>query len=192
MRWFNHTNFEGMHSKHLSASNYHWLNYDDDKFERVYTMRRAAELGTRKHAFAAEAIRLRQPLRNDGTTLSLYVNHAIGFRMTAEQPLVHSANAFGTPDAICFREHKRKMLLRIHDLKTGQELTSFKQLECYAALFCLEYNEDPFKIGIELRIYQNDDWRVLVPDPGDIKAIMEKYKYRDKHVDRLRREDDEL
>ncbi len=195
MRWFPHTNFEGMHSEHLSASKYHWLNYDDDKFDRMYVTRQAAKLGTRKHAFAAEAIELRQPLRNDGTTMSLYVNHAIGYRMKAEQPLVHSVNAFGTPDAICFREQQRKksrMLLRIHDLKTGQELTSFKQLECYAALFCLEYNENPFDIDIELRIYQNDDFRVYIPDAGDIKSIMEKYKERDKRVDMLKGEEEEL
>jgi len=191
MRWFKHTNFEGMHSEHLSASKYHWLNYDDDKFDRMYVTRKAAKLGTRKHEFAAMAIELGQPLRNDGTTLALYVNHAIGFRMKAELPLVHSPNAFGTPDAISFREHKKKMLLRIHDLKTGTELTSFKQLEIYDALFCLEYNENPFNIDHELRIYQNDDFRVLVPDPGDIKAIMEKIKYFDKRVDLLREEDDQ-
>lgn len=192
MRWFKHTNFEGMHSKHLSASKYHWLNYDDDKFERMYVMRQAAEIGTKKHAFAAMAIELGIPLRNNGTTLSMYVNDAIGYRMKPEQPLVYSPNAFGTPDAISFREHKKRMLLRIHDLKTGSELTSWKQLECYDALFCLEYMEDPFKIDHELRIYQNDDFRVYHPDPGDIKSIMEKYKHRDRHLDRLREEDDRL
>lgn len=186
MRWFKHSNFDGMHSEHLSASKYHWLNYDDDKFDRLFVARKAAALGTRKHAFAAEAIALQQPLRNNGTTLSLYVNHAIGFRMKPEQPLVYSVNAFGTPDAIAFRQKK----LRIHDLKTGTELTSFKQLECYAALFCLEYMEDPFKIETELRIYQNDDVRILIADPGDIKSHMEKYKYFSKRVDLLREEDD--
>ncbi len=191
MRWFKHTNFEGMHSQHLSASKYHWLNYDDDKFDRMYATRKAAAIGTKKHELAAMCIDLGQPLRNDGTTLSLYVNHAIGFRMKAELPLVYSVNAFGTPDAICFREHKKKMMLRIHDLKTGLELTSWKQLECYAALFCLEYGENPFDINIELRIYQNDEFRVHIPDPGDIKAIMEKYKYFDKRVDTLREEDDQ-
>ena|ERR1044072_2122133 len=194
MRWFRHTNFEGMHSKHLSASKYHWLNYDDDKFDRVYAMRKAAELGTKKHVLAAMCIELGQPLRNDGTTLSLYVNHAIGFRMRPEQPLVWSPRAFGTADAVCFREQKGKKrpLLRIHDLKTGLELTSFKQLECYAALFCLEYRVEPFDIDIELRIYQNDDFRVHVPDPDDIKHIMENYKRRDKRVMELDDEEDEL
>lgn len=177
-----------MHSQHLSASKYHWLNYDDEKFERVYVMRKAAERGTRLHAFAAMAIELGQPLRNNGTTVSLYVNHSIGFRMRPEQPLVYSPNAFGTPDAIAYRNK----VLRIHDLKTGAALGSFYQLRCYAALFFLEYREDPFKTKTILRIYQNDDYTEEIADPGDIKSIMEKYKYRDKQVDRLNAEEDEL
>lgn len=188
MRWFRHTNFEGMHAQFLAASKPHWLGYDDEKFDRIYVMRKAAERGSKLHAFAAQAIELGIPLRNNGTTLSLYVNHAIGFRMRPEQPLVYSQTAFGTPDAISFRKKK----LRIFDLKTGVAMTSFKQLQCYAALFCLEYKEDPFKIEIELRIYQDDDYRTLIPDPGDIKSIMERYKYFDKRLDQLIKEDEDL
>lgn len=188
MRWSKHSVYQGQHATHLSPSKYHWIGYEDDKFDRIFVMQRAAQLGTEKHALAAQLIKLGVPLRQNGTTLSLYVNDAIGYRMRPEQMLVYSPNAFGQCDAISFR----KRLLRIHDLKTGLALTSFKQLECYAALFCLEYLENPFNIKIELRIYQNDDVRIYVPDPDDIKHIMERYKYLDKRVDQLLAEEDEL
>lgn len=187
MRWSNHSSMEGMHATHLSPSKYHWLNYDDDKFDRVYAKQQASARGTELHDLAARCIRLKVPLRQNGTTLSMYVNDGIGYGMRAEQMLVYSRNAFGQADSICFR----KNLLRIHDLKTGEMLASFKQLECYDALFCLEYLVDPFKIKHELRIYQNDEVKVHVPDPGDIKNIMENYKRRDARVDDLRKEDEE-
>lgn len=171
----------------MSASKYHWLNYDDDKFDRVFHTGQEARRGTELHAFAAEAIRLKVLLKGE-TTVALHVNDAIRFRMKAEQPLVYNGKAFGTPDAIGFR----KNLLRIHDLKTGQALTSFKQLECYAALFCLEYLENPFKIKVELRIYQNDEFRPMIPDGGDIMSIMEKYKYFSNRIDELLDEEEML
>lgn len=188
MRWSKHSVYQGQHATHLSPSKYHWLNYDDDKFDRIYVMQQAASRGSRLHALAAELIDLKVPLRQNGTTLSMYVNDAIGYNMKPEQMLVYSQNAFGQADAIGFR----KKFLRIHDLKTGLMLSSFKQLECYAALFCLEYLEDPFKIKMELRIYQNDDIRVHIPDPDDIKHIMERYKYLDRRLFMLREEDEEL
>jgi hypothetical protein len=187
VHWANHSAFRGQHAQTLSPSKYHWLGYDDDKFDRIYAMQEAAARGTRIHAIAAELIDLRIPLRSNGTTLSMYVNDGIGYRMRTEQPLVYSPNAFGAVDAISFR----KAMLRIHDLKTGLALTSFKQLEVYAALFCLEYLENPFKIKMELRIYQNDDIRIHIPDPDDIKHHMEKIKYFDKRLDLLRKEDEE-
>lgn len=73
--------------------------------------------------------------------------------MTPEQPLYFSDNCFGTADAISFRKNE----LRIHDLKTGSTPANLKQLEIYAALFCLEYNKDPTSIKIVLRIYQNNE-----------------------------------
>lgn len=150
-------------------------------------MRQEAKRGTELHAFAAEAIRLKVLLRGE-TTLALYVNDAIRFRMKPEQPLVYRANAFGTADAIGFR----KNVLRVHDLKNGKGLTSWKQPELYCALFCLEYLEDPFKIKMICRIYQNDEFREHIPDPGDIKSHMEKYKHRSRRVDELREEEDSL
>lgn len=188
MRWSKHSAFQGQHATHLSPSKYHWINYDDDKFDRIFVMQRAAQRGSELHDLAAQLIKLGIPLRQNGTTLSLYVNDAIGYRMRPEQTLMYSPNAFGQADAICFR----KKLLRIHDLKTGTSLTSFKQLECYAALFCLEYLENPFDMKMELRIYQNDDFKSLVPDPDDIMHIMQRYKYLDKRVLKLMAEEDEL
>lgn len=187
MHWRDHSNFRGEHAKVLSASKNHWLGYDDDKFDRIVIANDEARRGTELHAFAAEAIRLKQKLEDNGTTLSMYVNDSIGYRMKPELPLVYSVNAFGTPDAIGFR----KNLLRIHDLKTGLALTSMKQLRCYDALFCLEYSFSPFKIKIENRIYQNDDIKVDIPDPDDIQHIMEKYKSRSKRIDMLREEMEE-
>lgn len=187
MRWLDHSNYSGQHALHLSASKYHWINYDDDKFDRIFVMQQAARRGTEIHELAAKLIKLGVPLRNNGTTLSLYVNDAIGYRMRPEQTLVYSQNAFGTADAIAFRKKR----LRIHDLKTGTALTSFTQLKCYGALFCLEYLENPFNITIELRIYQNDEFRVEEADPDEIMHIMQKYKYFDKRIDLLREEDDQ-
>lgn len=188
MRWSKHSAFTGLHASHLSPSKYHWLRYDDDKFDRIYAQQRAAERGTELHDLAARLIKSRVPLRANGTTLSLYVNDAIGYRMRPEQMLVYSPNAFGQCDAISFR----KQMLRIHDLKTGMALTSFDQLEVYAALFCLEYLENPFNIKMELRIYQNDDFRVKTPDPDDIMHHMAKIKHLDKRIDFLRAEEEEL
>lgn len=186
MIWHRHTAFTGLHSTHMSASKHHWLNYDDDKFDRVYHMQQEAKRGTELHAFAAEAIRLKIPLKGQ-TTLALYVNHAIGFRMRPEQLLMYNANAFGTPDAIGFR----KDVLRVHDLKNGTALTSWKQLDCYCALFCLEYLINPFKIKMICRIYQSDEYREHIPDADDIMHIMERYKYLSKRVDDLRQEEDD-
>ena len=62
----------------------------------------------------------------------------------------------------------------VHDLKTGATPASFKQLEIYAALFCLEYRVDPLKIQYELRIYQNDDVLVENPTGIEIEQIMQK------------------
>lgn len=88
--------------------------------------------------------------------------------MVCEQVLWYSDNCYGHADTITFRRNK----LRIHDLKTGIVATSEKQLEVYAALFCLEYEVDPFTINIELRIYQRDEIRVFVPIPEAIDLIM--------------------
>jgi hypothetical protein len=115
----------------------------------------------------------------------MYVNDALGYKMKPEQVLYYSENCFGTPDAISFR----KNTLRIHDLKTGVTLTSEKQLEVYAALFCLEYKYKPFDITIELRIYQNDEVRIYDVDPTVITYIMDKIISFDKRIAAIRQEE---
>lgn len=187
MHWRDHSNFRGQHASILSPSKHHWLGYTDDKFDRLVMAVSEAKRGTEEHIFAAEAIRLKHKLEDNGTTLSMYVNDAIGFRMKPELVLVYSPHAFGTTDAIGFRKNK----LRVHDLKTGSALTSMRQLRCYDALFCLEYGFNPFKIEIENRIYQNDDIKIDIPDPDDIVHIMQNYKARSRRIDELREEMEE-
>lgn len=161
-----------LNGKHafLSPSNYSWLNYTDQKLEARFHTVMAARRGSDLHALAHEAIRLGVKLSRAHQALSTYVNDAIGYKMVCEQPLYFSDNCFGTADTISFRRNK----LRIHDLKTGIIATSEKQLEVYAALFCLEYSVNPFEIEIELRIYQRDEIRIFEPEPELITAIMEK------------------
>lgn len=160
------------------------MNYTDEKLADVYRNHREAQRGTELHEFAAEAIRLGIKLRANGTTLSSYVNDAIGYRMTPEQVLFYSANAFGTADAISFR----KNVLRVHDLKTGKTRTSEHQLEVYNAFFCLEYGFKPSEIEIENRIYQNDEVQVFHPDPDFLTHLMDRIITFDSYIDRIRME----
>lgn len=175
------TIIEGSHA-FLGASKYHWLNYDEDKLVNAYTSHMAKHKGTILHNFAAQCITLGQKLPRSRQTLNLYVNDAIGFKMTPEQVLYYSDNCFGTADAISFR----KNILRIHDLKTGVTPAKMEQLMIYAALFCLEYKiTKPETIGIELRIYQNDDVSIYLPESEEIKNIMAKIVYFDNIIDKI-------
>ncbi len=115
----------------------------------------------------------------------MYINQCIQYKMSAEVVLFYSPNAFGTVDAIAYR-HRR---LRVSDLKTGVSRTSEHQLEVYTALFCLEYELDPFFMrDIELRIYQDGVVREYIADPYVIKGIMDKIKKFDEILNRLREE----
>ena len=178
-----HLNLAGKHA-FLAPSKYAWMNYDDDKMDRVFFTALAAQRGTELHALAHELIRLGVKLPRMSKTLNLYVNDGIGFRMTPEQPLFFSENCFGTADAISFRRN----VLRISDLKTGVSPTSEHQLEVYAALFCLEYKFKPFEIQTELRIYQSDECRIYEADPDILNHVMEKIKFFDKRIKALRME----
>lgn len=182
MRFDKHLELAGRHA-FLSPSNYHWVNYDDDKLDRVYVAQMAAQRGTELHALAEEAIRLGIKFAGKGT-VAQFVNDAIGYRMTPEQILYYSYNCFGTADAIGFRRNK----LRIHDLKTGVTPSSFKQLEVYAALFCLEYRIKPFDLEMELRIYQNDAVQAHIPEPDTIFHIMDRIVNFDKRIEQIRSE----
>lgn len=169
MNFNEHWNLEGKHA-FLSPSNPYWLNYDREKLILVYNNMKAKERGTKLHAFAADAIKYGVKLSHSRRTLNRYVNDAIGFGLNPERILYYSDNCFGTADAIDFNNG----LLRIHDLKTGAHPASFKQLEVYAALFCLEYGVDPSQIDICLRIYQNDDILETVPEQELIQERIDK------------------
>lgn len=183
MRFNTHSRLLGQHA-FLSASKYHWTNYDEEKLERVYIAMLAARRGDELHAFAHNAIRLGIRLPDVSATLNMYINDAIGYRMASEQILYYSDNCFGTADTISFRND----VLRIHDLKTGVTPTSERQLEVYAALFCLEYRVKPFAIETELRIYQSDAVRVYVGDPDVIVHIMDRIVTFDKRIEAIKRE----
>jgi len=179
VKWNEHYDLVGKHAI-LSPSRQGWLNYDDAKFSTFLQNLDAAERGTRIHAYAAESIRLGQNLPRSKKTLNMYVNDAIGYHMRPEQPLVYSDVAFGTADAIAFNEKDK--FLRIHDLKTGVLPVHVEQLLKYAALFCLEYNQKPGNIGMELRFYQNNDIFSYAPTAEEIVEIMDIYVKRSKEV----------
>jgi len=191
-----HLELEGLHA-FLSPSQYHWINYSNDKLVERYSKSQAVEMGTRLHAFAHEAIELQHMLPRNKDTVNMFVNDAIGYKMISEQPLFYSWNCFGTADAISFKRN----FLRIHDLKTGETEAHMEQLRIYAALFCLNYqarvrelrkkdasdNEiaalfdvspkelhfEPEQMnGIELRIYQSGDIRIEEADPKEIRRLM--------------------
>jgi hypothetical protein len=181
MRFNQHSLLAGKHA-FLSASKSSWVNYEDDKLDRVFLSNMAAQRGTDLHDLANSLIRLGVRLPDTPSTMNLYVNDAIGFRMTSEQTLFYSPNCFGTTDAVSFRNNK----LRIFDLKTGSLRTGERQLEVYAAIFCLEYGFRPHEIEIELRIYQNDEARIYEADPEVIAHIMSKIVAFDKRINQIK------
>lgn len=183
MLFNNHSNLIGKHA-FLSASKYHWINYSDEKLDGVYRRALAAQKGTQLHDFAQHAITLGIKLPRTKKTLNTYVNDAIGYRMTPEQVLYYSDNAFGTVDAISYRQG----ILRIHDLKTGVIPANVHQLEVYAALFCLEYGFKPMELEIELRIYQNDEVLIYEPENDDLAHIMDRIVTFDRRIDEIKAE----
>lgn len=212
MNFINHSDLEGTHA-FLSPSQNAWTNYTDEKLEQRYLTAQAVERGTRLHEFAAEAIRLNR--RQSGRdTLSMYVNDAIGYKMTPEQPLFYSFNCYGTTDAIAYK----KNVLRIHDLKTGEIEAHMKQLYIYSALFCLEYgkkvnelrkkgysdNDIAQNLGVKvneihfepekmddicLRIYQFNDIKEEHPDPQEIRNLMNIIVHQDRILTNLKAEE---
>ena len=169
MKFADHSKLEGFHAP-FSPSKSSWLRYDDEKLLEIYQNMRAAEMGTRLHKWAQDTIDLGIKQPRSKKTIYAYVNDAIGFKMDTEVILFYSKYFFGTADAISFRNG----VLRIHDLKTGKKPVTMEQLEIYAALFCLEYRVKPSEIEIELRVYQNDEVVVHVPDAEDIVQVMDK------------------
>ena len=162
MNFMKHSNLEGQHA-FLGASKYHWINYDEEKLTNTYYRFMATLKGTELHDFAARCIKLGQKLPKSHKTLNMYVNDAIGFKMTPEQILYY--------------------------LKTGEIDAHMEQLMIYAALFCLEYKYRPSEIQMELRIYQNDDILVCNPTAEDIVPIMDKIITFDKVINKIKREE---
>ena len=183
MNFHNHSNLAGQHA-FLGASKYHWINYDDEKLISAYRKHQAAVQGTIFHDLASRLITLGVRLPKSKKTLNMYVNDAIGYKMTPEQVLYFSDNCFGTADAISFKNN----FLRIHDLKTGEIPAHMEQLEVYASIFCLEYGYKPSEIDIELRIYQNDQIVCYEPSVEDILPIMDKIITYDRIIDKLKEE----
>jgi hypothetical protein len=183
MRFNSHSDLVGRHAL-LSPSGYHWVNYDEDRLEQMFEKAMTAKRGTELHQLAHDLIRLGVRLPDNQKTLNRYVNDCLGYRLTTEQMLYYSPACFGTADAIGFRRN----FLRIFDLKNGVTKTSVKQLEIYAALFCLEYDVKPSDIGYDLRIYQNDGVQRFETDHVEIARIMYIIVSFDKKLDVLRKE----
>lgn len=190
MKWHDHSKWKTDEDHaFLSPSQYHWINYTDEKLLTVYKAHLAAKRGTVLHGFAKMCIELRQKLPKSTKTLNMYVNDAIGFGLSPERRLYYSENCFGTSDAIGFKRN----FLRVHDLKTGVSKASFRQLDLYSAIFCLEYGKNPFELdGIEERIYQNDDIAIFQPDPADISQLMDTIKRFDQLITKIKEGQDEL
>lgn len=196
----------------LSPSKSSWTNYEDPS--RLFDLVCASysqEIGTLLHQLAATAIKYKvkvpkiaaRPmillwLLANGIPRSIinvdkyitnfvtYVNDAIGFDMDPEVVLKYSDNAFGTADAIRFNE--KKMHLRIHDYKSGITKPCLRQLEVYAAYFCMEYHIKPKDIKIELRIYWQDEIIVGEPTAADIVPLIDKIISSDKFINSLKGE----
>ena len=194
MNFNTHSRLSGKHAI-LSASKSHWVNYDDEKLVEFYETLRAAALGSELHEMAAMLIKHRTKLARSRRTLHSYVNDAIGFQMTPEQVLYYSDNCFGTADAISYGPNRDRNIdfegnvLRIHDLKTGKHPAGMRQLEVYAAMFCLEYDVRPGDILIILRIYQNDEIMEHSPDVDTVVHIMDKIQAFDRRIEQLKSED---
>lgn len=201
MNFINHTDLKGKHAL-LAPSQPHWLNYSEDDLYKKFVSTYAQSMGTLLHDLAETLIRNSIKLKKTDKTVVLvhllkndipraaididriynnfmnYVNDAIGFKLTPEQPLVYSEYCFGTADAISFRNN----LLRIHDYKSGALPAKMEQLMVYAALFCLEYKFKPGEIEMELRIYQNDEIIFHNPTADDIAPIMDTIIHSDKMI----------
>ena len=172
MIFHEHRNLEGQHA-FLSPSKYYWVDYTPERLAEAYRSAKAVTEGVELHDFARRCIECKVKLPRKKATLNLYVNDAIKYGLTPEQPLYYSDNCFGTADAIGFDEATQT--LRIFDLKTGSGRTDMRQLRIYAALFFLEY-DIPIQEGdvmTILRIYQNREFREEVVDAVDILTVMD-------------------
>lgn len=201
-----HSELRGKHAL-LAPSQPFWLDYDQEQLYQKFRSAYAQEIGTSLHELAETLIRENIKLKKSDKTVVLthllhygipraaidverlylnfmaYVNDAIGFRLTPEQPLYYSEECFGTADAISFRSN----FLRIHDYKSGVSPAKMEQLLTYAALFCLEYKVRPGELqGCELRIYQNNEVIYHNPTPEEIGCVMDIIKSSVGHIQELK------
>ena len=207
MRFISHSDLKSKHAL-LSPSQPYWLGYSEDKLFQKFLSTYAQSMGTYLHELAETLIKNGIKLKKSDKNVVLvhllengiprnvidmdriynnfmvYVNDAIGFKLTPEQILYYSDYCFGTADAISFRNN----FLRIHDLKTGKSPAHMEQLEVYAALFCLEYKIKPGEIEMELRIYQNEEVLYHKPTAEDILPIMDDIIRNSKALERMNEE----
>ena len=209
MKWKGHLNLEGSHAL-FGASNYHWINYNEEKFIQRYRNSLATKIGTAIHEAAKTLIEgrikisegdwnlVRFVLEQNGFPRNIdsyplllnlvpYVNDAISYKMSPEILLYFSDNFYGTSDCIGFDEKKK--ILRIHDLKTGTTPAHMEQLLAYMALFCLEYKVKPADIKAELRIYQNGEILYFEPTLEDIVPVMDQIITGNKLITSLKAEE---
>ena len=180
MEYNNHWELAGKHA-YLSPSNGAWVNYDAEKMANYYQNQLKKEEGTFLHDLASRLIKIRKRLPSQKNSFNQFVNDAIGLRMKSEIALFYSMNIFGTADALVYKDKEKH--LQIHDLKTGFKEAPFIQLDIYSALFCLEYNKNPFDLTFEERIYQGVGYKDNFPEPEDIKKIMDKIVMLDQVID---------
>lgn len=178
MNFNRHSDLEGKHAL-LSPSKIYWMNYTYEQLKNAIINEQAKVHGTKLHAIAKDLINEGLKLRGSTQTMAAYVNDAIGYGMTPEQPLYFSDNCFGTADTIFYKPG----ILRIHDLKTGFTQAKMEQLEIYAALFFLEYGKylgaTPENTEVNLRIYQSDDIEEERPESDDIEETIHLVKEKD-------------
>lgn len=201
MKWHDYSKLKGTHAL-LAPSSCSWLNYDDADLYSKVVNGYATQIGTALHELAEDCINhsikinsqnknmvLLHLLKNDipryaididrlFDNFKIYVNDAIGYKMDAEVVLYYSDNAYGTADAIFYKNN----FLRIHDFKSGNSPVHMEQLRIYAALFCLEYKVKPSDIQMELRIYQNSNILLDNPSVVDIAPIMDKIIHHDELI----------
>ena len=172
----------------FGASNYHWINYSDDKMIETYINSQAKKKGTELHEIAAGLIKNKIKLPEAPLTFNMYVNDGILFDLRPEQQLYYSEWFYGTADTIGLEDG----ILRISDLKTGKTKPSLHQLEIYAAFWFLEYGLIPEDLErIELRIYHDNDIIVGYPGTEEIIPIMDKITTITKVLEKLKDREDE-
>lgn len=155
----------------LSPSKMSWINYTDEKLIESYTNFSKSALGIEMHAIAQRLITHAIRLPDTSASLNMFVNDAIGYRMSPEVVLFYSENAFGTADAISYYDPTKT--LRIHDYKSGSTPGHPTQVNIYGALFCLEYRMNPSDIIMKFRIYQFDEVLEWSPQIEEIHRIMD-------------------